>query len=69
MSKKNKKVCMAPNHIEQSLNLVSIFDNLDLITRCVSISAFASLVCIFRGVASAAVELKIFVITAGITEY
>ena len=52
MSKKHKKVCMAPNDIEQSLNLVSIFDNLDLITRCVSISAFASLLGIPVGIAN-----------------
>ena len=50
MSKKHKKVCMASNQIEQSLNLVSILDNLDLITRCVSISAFASLLGIPVGI-------------------
>ena len=36
------------------------------VTRCVSISAFASLAGILLGVVSSAVELKICTITAGI---
>ena len=40
MSKKHKKVCRVSNYIEHLLILVST------VTRCVSVSAFASLVCI-----------------------
>ena len=40
LSKKHKRVCRALRYIENSLFLVS------LITGCISISAFAALVCI-----------------------
>ena len=39
------------------------------ITSCVSISAFASLVCVPVGITSSAVGIKIFAITAGIKKY
>ena len=60
MSKKHKKVRRVLNYIE--LSLISI----SRITRCVSISAFASLVGIPIGIASFTIELKICVITAAI---
>ena len=60
MSKKHKKVRRVLNYIE--LSLISI----SAITRCVSISAFASLVGIPIGIASFTIELKICVITAAI---
>ena len=39
------------------------------VTGCVSISAFASLVCVPVGITSSAVEIKNCAITAGIKEY
>ena len=39
------------------------------VTGCVSISAFASLVCVPFGITSSAVGLKICAITAGIKKY
>ena len=60
MSKKHKKVRRVLNYIE--LSLISI----STITRCVFISAFASLVGIPIGIASFTIELKICVITAAI---
>ena len=54
---------MTLNYIEHLLILASAF------TRCVSISAFASLVGIPFGITDSAVELKICVITAGIKKY
>ena len=45
MSKKQKKVCGVLNNIYHSLNVISI------ITECVSISAFASLLGICIGIA------------------
>ena len=60
MSKKHKKVCRPWNYIERWLVLVST------VTGCVSISAFASLVCIAVGITSTGINLKICVITAGI---
>ena len=57
MSKEHKNVCGVLNDIEHLLILV---------TRCVSISAFASLVGIVVGITSSAIGLKIRVITAGI---
>ena len=58
MSKKHKKVCTTLNYTEQFLILGSI------ITGCVSISAFASLVGIPIGITSSAIGLKICTITA-----
>ena len=39
------------------------------VTGCVSISAFASLVCIPVGITSSAVEIKICAVTVGIKKY
>ena len=50
-------------YIEHSLVLIST------VNGCVSIFGFASLVGIPMGITSTAVELKIYVITAGIKKY
>ena len=63
MSKKNKKVYGVLNYIEQLLILIST------VTGCISISSFASLVGILRGITSFAIGLKICVIAAGIRKY
>ena len=63
MSRKHKKVCTTLNYIEHFLILAST------ITRCISISAVASLVGIHIGIASSAIGLKICTITAGIKKY
>ena len=60
MSEKYKKTCKYLNYIEHLLILVSIG------TGCVSISAFASLVCVPVGITSSAVGLKICASNAGI---
>ena len=51
MSKKHKKFCMTLNYIEYLLILASV------VTGCVSISAFSSLVGVPIGITSSAVEL------------
>ena len=58
ISKKQKKVCS--NYIGHFLILAST------ITRCVSISAFATLIGIPIGITSSAIALKIRATTAGI---
>ena len=63
MSRKDKKVCTTLNYTEHFLILVST------ITRCISISAFASLLGIPIGITSSVVGLNICVITAGIKKY
>ena len=63
MSKKYKKLCATLNYIEHFLILVST------VTRCVSISSFASVVGIPIGITSSAIGLKISVITARIKKY
>ena len=60
MSEKHKKTCKYLNYVEHLLILASI------VTGCVSIFAFASLVCVLVGITSSAVELKMCAITAGI---
>ena len=40
-----------------------------IVIACVSISAFASLVCVLVGITSSAVGIKICAITAGIKNY
>ena len=60
MSKEYKKTCKYLNYVGHSLILVSV------VTGCVSISAFASLVCVPVGIASSVVGIKICAITAGI---
>ena len=63
MSKKHKNVCKVLNYIDHSLIVISA------ITRCISISAFASLVGIAMGITSSAIGLKICVMIAGIKKY
>ena len=60
MSKKHKKVNRVLNYIEYLLNLISI------VSGCVSISAFASLVGILIGITGSAIGLKICVATSRI---
>ena len=52
MSKKHKKVCRSLNYIDHSLIVISI------ITECVSISAFASIVAIPIRITIPAIGLK-----------
>ena len=63
MSKKHKTVCEALNYIELLLVFASA------VTGYVSISSFTSLVGIPMGITNSAVELKFFVLTAGIKKY
>ena len=63
MSKKHKKVCRVLNYIDHSLIVIST------IARCVSISAFTSLVGVPIGITSSAIGLKVCVITAGVKKY
>ena len=59
MSEKQKKVSITQNYIEHFLILAST------ITRCISVSAFASLLGIPIGIVSPAIGLKICAIAAG----
>ena len=63
MSRKHKKFCTTLNYIENFLMLAST------ITGCISISSFASLLGIPRGITSSAIGLKICAVTAGIKKY
>ena len=63
MSRKHKKVCTTLNFNEHFLILAS------MITGCISISAFASLLDIPIEITVSAIELKICAITAGIKKY
>ena len=63
MSEKHKKACKALNQFEHFLAVVSA------VNRCVSISAFASVVDVLVGIASSAVGLQICAITSGIKKY
>ena len=63
ISEKYQKTCKYSNYAEHVLILVLT------ITGCVSISAFASLVCVPVGITSSAVGIKICAITAGIKRY
>ena len=63
MNKKYREVCRILNYIDHLLIVIST------INGCVSISAFAVLVCIPIGVTSSAVELKVCVITGRIKKY
>ena len=60
MSEKYKKTCKYLSYVEGLLILASI------VTGCVSVFAFASLVWVPAGVTSSVVGLKISAITAGI---
>ena len=63
MSKKYKKTCKYLNYVEHLLILAST------ITSCVSVSAFASLVCVSVDNTSSAIRINICAITAGIKKY
>ena len=63
MSEKYQKTCKYLNYVEHLL--ISALT----VTGYVSISAFASLVCVPAGFTSSAVGIKICAITAGITKY
>ena len=63
MSEKHKKTCKYINYVENLLILAST------ITGSMSISTFASLVCIPVGIMSSAVGINIRAITAGIKKY
>ena len=58
MSEKSKKTCKYLNYVEHLLILVST------VSGCVSISAFASLVCVPVSITSSVVGIKICAITA-----
>ena len=63
MSEIYKKTCRYLNYVENFLILSST------ITGCVSISEFASLVCVPVGITSSAILIKICANTAGIKKY
>ena len=63
MSEKYKKTYKYLNYVENLLILDST------VIDCVSISAFASLVCVPVGIMCSAVGIKICPITAGIKKY
>ena len=63
MSKKHKKAFRVLNYIEHLVILIFT------VTRCISISDFASLVGIPIGIRSSVIWLKMCGITAGIKKY
>ena len=63
MSRKHQKVCPTINYIEHFLILASV------VTGCISVSPFASLLGIPVGIMSAALGLKISTITARIKNF
>ena len=63
ISEKYKKTCKYLNYVKHLLILASI------VTGCVSISVFDSLVCIPVGITNSAVGIKICVNTAGMKIY
>ena len=63
MSEKHKTVCRDLNYFEHFI----IFDS--ALSSCVSTSVFASLIGVFVGIASSAVESKVCAITAEIRMY
>ena len=63
MSEMCKKTYKYLNYVEHLLILVST------ITGSVSVSAFASLVCVFVGIKSSAVGIKIYGLTVGIKKH
>ena len=63
MSEKHKTVCRDLNYFEHFI----IFDS--AFSSCVSTSVFASLIDVFVGIASSAVESKVCAITAEIRMY
>ena len=63
MSIKNKKVCTSLNYMKHFFILPFI------ITECISIFAFVSLIVIPIGITSSAIGLNTCAITAGIEKY
>ena len=63
MNQKYKKTFKYLNYVEHLSLLVST------ITRCVSISVVASLVCVPVGITSSAIGIKIYAITSGVKKY
>ena len=63
MSEKYKRICKYLNYVEHHLIIAST------VTKYVSISEFASLICVPVGVTSSAVGIKICAITAAIKKY
>ena len=63
MSKKHKKVCTTLNYIEHLLILAFV------VTGCVSISTFTSIVGIPLGITSSAVVIKLCAVTERIKKY
>ena len=63
MSEKYKKTCQYLDYVENLLILSSS------IAACVSISAFASFVCVPVGITSSAAGINICVVTAGFKKY
>ena len=63
MSVKYKQTCKYLNYVEHLLISAST------ITGCVTISTFASLVCVPVGITSSSVWIKICAVTAGIKKY
>ena len=63
MSEKYKKICTYLNQVEHLFILVSI------VTGYVSVSGFASLVCVPVGITSSAVAIKSCAVIAGIKNY
>ena len=63
MGKEYKKTCKYIDYVENLLILASA------VAGCVSINAFASLVCVPVGITSSAVGIGICAITAGIEKY
>ena len=63
MSENYKKTWKYLNYIEHLLNLSSV------ITGCISVSAFAALICFPVSIISSVVRIKLFAITTGIKKY
>ena len=63
MCEKHKKVCKALNCFQHVLIFISI------VSVCISISAYASLICVPTVIKSYVLGLKICAITAGIKKY
>ena len=63
MSNKHKRFCTTLHYIEHFLILASA------VTGCISVSVFASLLCIPIGITSSEVGLKLCAVTEGIKNY
>ena len=63
MCEKYKKTCNYLNYVEHFLIVASTF------TGCISISPFASLICVAFGITTFGVGTKICAMTAGIKKY